>query len=123
MIPLSMPRAVAVRAMAQALSAALVFVALLFAFDAGVPPVWSYSGTELTHFLLSACMVGGLALGLVNPPLGGVVTWAAFVAFWGSHTVATGGERLGGAFALFPIAATLLLSAWWLERRARAVVR
>ena len=120
MIPLSMPRSVAVRSMARALSATVVLVALMFAFDEGVPPVWTYSGTELTHFLLSAGMVAGLALGLVNAPVGGVLTWASFIAFWGSHRAATGDARLGGAFALFPIAATLLLASWWLARQPRS---
>ena len=44
----------------------------------------------------------GLVVGLFLPPVGGVLTLAAFAAFRGVNILATGAVRLGGAFALFP---------------------
>ena len=96
----------------------VILVSLGFAFSEGVPQVWTYTGRAQLHFWLSVAMVAGLAIGLARPVVGGSLTWGAFVAFWDSHRVATGGAPMGGAFALFPIAATLQFVAWWLERRA-----
>ena len=123
MIPFSVARPLAVRTMAQVLSVGVILVSLGFAFSTGVPPVWTYSGRALLHFGLSVAMVAGLAIGLMRPIVGGSLTWAAFVAFWESHRAATGGAPMGGAFALFPLAATLQMAAWWLERRAADTAR
>jgi len=117
MIPLSIPPAARVRLMARTLSMALVLFSLLFLLLEGLPRPASLEGPELAQALLFGAMLGGLALGLVRAPLGPLVSLVAFAAFWAVHTITTDGARLGGAFALFPIAATLQWVAWWLSRR------
>ena len=123
MIPFSIARPLALRTMAQVLAVGVTLVSLGFAFADGVPQVWTYTGRAQLHFGLSVAMVAGLAIGLVRPLVGASLTWAAVVAFWESHRSATGGAPMGGAFALFPIAATLQLVAWWAERRAPGAER
>lgn len=120
MYRLSLPHATRLHWMATALSAAILVVALLFMIGEGVPRVSALSGTELALFGTFGLMLVGLAVGVFAELPGALLTLAGFAAFWGVHAAATGGARLGGAFALFPIAAALQLAAWWHGRRARA---
>jgi len=118
MIPLSIPPAARVRLMAQALSAALVGFSFLFMLAEGLPRPSAFHGAELAQMVLFGAMLGGLLLGLVRAPSGPILALAAFAGFWAVHVTAGSGARLGGAFALFPIAAALQWAAWWLARRA-----
>lgn len=115
----SAPRAKVLRAMANALSAAIFVVALLLVFGEGVPRLTALPPSTVAQFTSFAIMLTGLVVGLFLPPVGAVMTLAGFAAFWGVNVVATGVTSLGGAFALFPIAAGLQLASWWHARRAQ----
>jgi hypothetical protein len=114
----SMPRGEHLRTVANALSVAVFLAAILIVFGEGVPRVAQFTPAILAQFTSFALMLMGLVVALFLPPVGGALTLAGFAAFWGANIAATGVTRLGGVFALFPIAAVLQLASWWHVRRS-----
>lgn len=110
------------RGMANTLSALAVGAALFVGFAQGLPAFSTLSASdraELAKFVLFVAMIAGLALCWFRTLPGALLTLAAFAGFWAVHLLAGDGTRLGGVFALFPMAGALQLAAWWMARSAR----
>lgn len=116
MYSLTVSRPARVRAMANALAVGVLLVSAIYVFEGGLPRLSAYSASELAQLACFTLMLAGLVVGLFWGLAGSVLTLAAFAAFWAVHFGATGGMRLGGAYAMFPIAAALQFASWWLAR-------
>jgi hypothetical protein len=107
------------RLMANVLSALVLGVAVFFAIQQGLPRFGSLNRTEIAQFALFLLMLAGLALCWFRTLPGALLTLGAFAGFWAVNLSATGGERLGSVYVLFPLAGALQLAAWWAARSAR----
>lgn len=110
------------RSMANVLSALAVGAAIFVGLAQGLPAFSTLTASdraELAKFALFVLMIAGLALCWFRTLPGALLTLAAFAGFWAVHMFAGDGTRLGGVFALFPMAGALQLAAWWTARAAR----